>query len=119
MARSSTTFKKGHKMLPGSEKGWIKKGQRLSTQTEFNSSVSENLHPNWVGDNIKKAGVHRWVEKWKGKPQKCEVCGTENSKKFEWANIDHSYKRILEDYIRMCTPCHRKYDIEHNNYLKK
>ena len=42
------------------------------------------------------------------------MCGTETAKKFEWANIDHKYRRVLEDFIRMCTSCHRKYDYENN-----
>lgn len=54
--------------------------------------------------------IHLWVEIWKGKPSKCESCGTESAKRFEWANIDHKYRRVLDDYIRMCTKCHRKYD---------
>ena len=58
--------------------------------------------------------VHLWVQKWKGIPKKCESCGTEKAKKYEWANIDHKYCRVLEDYIRMCTSCHRKYD--YNNF---
>ena len=34
---NSGWFKKGHKMIKGSEKAWIKKGQRLSPKTEFKS----------------------------------------------------------------------------------
>lgn len=68
----------------------------------------------WKGDKVAYVTLHNWVMKWKGKPQKCEICGTTEAKKYEWANVDHSYKRILEDYIRMCTKCHRKYDKEIN-----
>ena len=56
--------------------------------------------------------IHDWIRRWKGKPSKCEVCGTTSAKKFEWANVDHQYRRVLEDYLRMCTKCHRKYDNE-------
>lgn len=76
----------------------------------------ENKSIFWKGDNIGYRAKHLWVIKWKGKPKKCENCGTEDARKYEWANIDHSYRRILDDYIRMCTSCHRKYDMEHNNY---
>lgn len=75
-----------------------------------NKGKFEEVHPKWKGNSIGKAGVHRWVDKWKGKPNKCEVCGVENKKKYEWANIDHKYRRVLEDYTRMCTSCHRNYD---------
>lgn len=73
---------------------------------------------NWRGENLTKEGLHQWVAYWKGRPKICEFCGTEKAKKYEWANKDHKYKRVLDDYIRMCTSCHRKYDIENNNYKK-
>jgi len=56
-----------------------------------------------------------WIVREKGRPKKCEPCGTTKKRKYEWANVDHKYRRDLNDYIRMCTSCHRKYDIEHNN----
>ena len=82
-----------------------------SKDTYFKSG-SEHL--NWKGNNVGKTAVHRWIERWKGKPMKCDNCGTEKAKKYEWANINHKYHRILEDYIRMCTSCHRKYDYENH-----
>lgn len=51
-----------------------------------------------------------WVERHKGKPSKCEMCGTESKKWYDWANISHKYLRDLNDFMRMCRPCHRKYD---------
>ena len=58
--------------------------------------------------------IHQWVVREKGNPNKCEHCGTEEAKRFDWANIDHKYKRDLDDYIRLCVKCHRKYDKENN-----
>lgn len=71
---------------------------------------SGDKHPQWLDDKVGYSGIHVWVKKWKGKPNLCENCGTTTAKKFEWANIDHKYRRVLEDYIRMCTKCHRNYD---------
>ena len=76
----------------------------------FKGVFKEDKNPFWRGDSAGKSAMHKWVETWKGKPSKCDVCGTEAKRKYEWANVDHSYKRVLDDYIRMCTPCHRKYD---------
>ncbi len=64
----------------------------------------------WKGKKIEYATLHQWVRRWKGKPNKCDSCGTTKAKKFEWANVDHKYRRVLEDYLRMCTTCHRAYD---------
>ena len=61
------------------------------------------------------AAIHQWIVREKGRPNKCEHCGTEDAKRLEWANIDHKYKRNTDDYIRLCTKCHREYDKEIND----
>jgi len=58
--------------------------------------------------------IHQWVVREKGNPSKCEHCKTTEAKRFDWANTDHKYKRNLDDYIRLCVKCHRKYDKENN-----
>ena len=68
---------------------------------------------NWVEGGNKYNSIHRWVQRWKIKPDHCEMCGVVG-KKYQWANIDHKYRRVLEDYILMCVPCHKKYDKENN-----
>lgn len=64
----------------------------------------------WKGEGASYIGIHQWVYRWKGKPSKCENCGTETATRYEWANIDHKYRRVLEDYIRLCKRCHVEYD---------
>lgn len=66
----------------------------------------------WKGDDAGYVALHDWVRRWKGKPKKCEHCGSTTRKMYHWANIDHKYRRVLEDYISMCVSCHKKYDIE-------
>lgn len=39
-----------------------------------------------------------------------------NPRQYQWANKDHKYRRVLEDYMRLCASCHQKYDIKNNNY---
>lgn len=100
-------FKKGH---PKPKNAYVfPKGHKLGLGKMYR----------WKGDNAGVVAMHRWVEKWKGTPKKCEVCGTEKKGMYDWANVDHSYKRVLEDYIRMCRSCHRNYDIKNNNWRKK
>lgn len=69
---------------------------------------------NWKGEKASLTAIHQWVSLKKGKPRLCEFCRTTKARKFEWANIDHKYKRVLEDYIRLCTSCHRNYDYGNN-----
>ncbi len=70
----------------------------------------DSKSPNWKGNKVGKGSLHRWVEKHLGKPNLCDHCGTTTAKKFEWANKSQKYKRILSDWIRLCTLCHSKYD---------
>lgn len=97
----------GKKRAPFSEETKLKMSKSSQGNT-CSPQGEQNLH--WKGDNAGKTAMHDWVKKWKGKPDLCEMCGTITAKRYEWANVDHSYRRILEDYIRMCTSCHRKYD---------
>ena len=83
----------------------------------------EKCH-NWKGDKTGYGGMHDWVRKWKGNANNCENCGRTDRKRYEWANIDHQYKRILDDYISLCKSCHLEYDkkfgkVGNNQYLKK
>lgn len=68
--------------------------------------------PHWKGNKIGKTAVHCWLNVVYGKPKKCEHCGTtDESKVYEWANKDHKYRRVREDFKRLCRSCHRKYDL--------
>ena len=72
-------------------------------------------HPYWKGTQANHSTIHEWVRKWKGAADKCEVCGEKTDKRYEWSNVDHKYRRVLDDYIAMCMSCHNKYDLQHNN----
>lgn len=95
---------KGIHLSPGSE---FKKGQ-----TPWNKGLSEEQQARWVGDKVGYDALHSWVEKHLGKPRKCEFCGSENAKKFDWSNKSGLYKRNLTDWQRLCVSCHFKYDKE-------
>lgn len=71
---------------------------------------TEQESPNWKGNDVGKAALHNWVEKHRGKPRKCEHCGTKKAKQYDWANVSQEYKRELTDFIRLCRSCHAKYD---------
>ena len=81
-----------------------------------NGFKSEEKHVNWAGDKVSYSAIHAWIRKKLGTPQKCEHCGSTSKKKYEWANISGKYLRNLNDWIRLCTSCHRHYD---KNKLKK
>lgn len=63
----------------------------------------------WKGDKASYSAFHYRVEAERGKPSKCEECGTKTAKKFEWANLTGKYEDV-NDYKRLCNSCHRKLD---------
>lgn len=73
-------------------------------------------HPSWKGDEVGYGGLHIWMRKEFGTPSKCERCGTETAKRYEWANKSRTYKRERADWERLCVPCHRNDGIAHGEY---
>ena len=102
----------------GTNKGWIKKGQRLSPDTQFKQGqepfnkgkehMPNELHPMWKGEKVKYAGLHMWIARHKDKPNNCQECGSDRF--IQWANISGEYKRDLDDWIALCNSCHQKWD---------
>lgn len=110
-----------------------KKGYKYSDKTKLKMKIAKEKNPTiyWKGmkfskkhreklsishikESDKYGNIHSWVIREKGKPKKCEYCGTKCAKSYDWANIDHKYRRILNDFIRLCRSCHLKYDYKKN-----
>lgn len=62
----------------------------------------------WKGDEATYITIHNWVRKHKAYTGVCSLCGQEA--RTEWANVDHKYRRDLDDYFEVCRPCHYRYD---------
>lgn len=57
--------------------------------------------------------IHHWLRRFYGKACKCQHpdC-TGKSDKYEWAlNNDFEYDFKVENFLQMCTSCHRNYDM--------
>lgn len=106
MIKSNGRFKKGRKETVA---------QKSKRVRNLRKAIVGKANRLWKGDLATQHSIHHWVARWKGRPRRCEMCGTTKAKKFEWSNIDHKYRRVLEDYTRMCTKCHRNYD--YSNHL--
>lgn len=97
-------------------------GKHHSKETKEKNRIAHlgknigELHWNWKGTDAKLISKHTWIAERYGSPKYCEHCKSIKKKKYEWANVDHEYSRKKEDYIRLCTSCHRKYDYKFNNY---
>jgi len=63
----------------------------------------------WAGDKAGYMAVHAWVRKHFPKTG-CQHCGA-TDRKTQWANISGEYRRDRDDWIELCVPCHKKYDL--------
>lgn len=64
----------------------------------------------WKGPDASLRSLHSRVERQRGKPQKCEECGTTDPLlTYDWANMTGQYD-VIDDYKRLCRSCHRKND---------
>lgn len=70
---------------------------------------------NWKGDHVKYKPAHDRVYAARGKPRRCEHCGTTSPDvRYDWANLTGRY-HDQNDYIRLCRSCHCKHDGLINN----
>lgn len=88
------------------------KNKGIKPINRWEASGTDNS--NWKGDEAGNSAMHSWIKRKLGFPKKCEHCGTTDDRMYHWSNKDHTYKRIILDWQRLCVPCHRKYD-----YAKK
>ena len=64
-------------------------------------------NPNWVGNEVKRVGLHRWVRKHKPEPELCEHCGLKPP--YDLANKG-IYDRDLSNWEYLCRRCHMAKD---------
>lgn len=69
--------------------------------------------PNWKGDKVKYRALHTRMYKIIPNRNVCKLC--QNKCKTELANISQQYKITKDDWMWLCTRCHKKYD---NNWEK-
>jgi hypothetical protein len=68
----------------------------------------------WKGKDVTYSALHYRVVALRGRPKKCEWCGREDSKVYDWACIGDYYN--TDDYVRLCRSCHWKHDKAGNNF---
>ncbi len=79
---------------------WFKKvGIKSRVATNGNQN-GKNNHM-WKGNKAGYAALHYRVNKLRGKPSKCEYCGNDSAKRYEWANVNGKLDDPY-DYIRLC-----------------
>lgn len=74
----------------------------------------------WKGDKAGYTSKHEWVYKHFGKATWCWNPGCNNiNYDFEWANVNHKYKRDITDWIMLCQSCHSKFDKSYINRKRR
>ena len=103
-------FKKGQKAWNKGKKRWWKTPQFEKGHIPHNKGIllSEG-----------NPAVHYWIKQKLGQPNYCEHCKKTNKAQYDWANKDHSYKKIIKDWMRLCRGCHLKHDYKFNNRGKR
>lgn len=82
-------------------------------------SLRGEKHFAWKGDKVNYGSLHDWVARYRGREKKCSVCGLSDTKRrYYWANISGNYERKLDDWIRVCMPCHSEMDKGRNSIKK-
>lgn len=92
-----------------------RRGVKCRKATKRNQWGEKNQK--WKGDDASYSALHFRVERLRGTPSLCEVCGTTTAKRFEWANLTGNYADPM-DYKRMCCSCHHKHDGTARNFLQ-
>ena len=99
-----------------SEMGKKRHTQKHSIESKIKMSLSRRNkamgkeNGNWKGGVDEYGSIHDWVEVRLGRPKKCDICGSENQRYYDWANKSQQYKRDLNDWLRLCRLCHARYD---------
>ena len=106
-------WKKGHKPwnigLPADKQPFAGKKHTEKYKNKMRIAHLGEKHFAWKGDGAGYKAIHYWVSYRKGKAKKCVDCGTTEGK-IEWSNVDHKYRRNVNDYKSRCVKCHRMYD---------
>lgn len=83
---------------------------KIKTRVPKNLNQTGENNSSWKGDDAGYAALHYRVYKAKGKPQKCDECGSKDKRRrYQWASLTGKFHDI-DDYKRMCQSCHAKYD---------
>jgi hypothetical protein len=82
----------------------------IERRPAINPRQRRENNPSWLGDNAGYSAMHLRVTVTRGRINCCACCDTTDSGVvYHWANLTGHYEDI-NDYVRLCVPCHRRLD---------
>lgn len=67
-------------------------------------------HHSWKGADASYTALHNRVYRARGKASRCEQCATADGP-YEWAMRHGTDGTDVNEYVSLCRPCHRLYDL--------
>lgn len=101
----------------GKKLGWEiwnknKKGVQVAWNKGIHyAQISSEKNYGWKGNDASLVAKHAWVVRRLGRPRCCAMCGDTTRKMYHWSNISGRYLRDVNDYERLCVPCHKQKDL--------
>ena len=91
---------------------WLIKGDiPIRSLSEAGQKIHQSeKHGMWKGDKAGYAAIHYWVQRYKPKPEVCDLCG--KSGKLQLSNKTGKLIRDIENFQYVHKSCHIKYDKE-------
>jgi len=85
---------------------------------EGGKSQKLEANPRWKGGDAGYYSIHQCLTRNHGKPPSCAHCRCKGHEEkdgrwsIQWAKRKYKrYTRNVNDYLRLCRSCHRKYDM--------
>jgi len=94
------------------------KGRKLSESVKINMSNAQKGKYKKYEEELKRSAIHWRIEQKLGKPKYCEHCKKTDKKKYHWSNKDHKYSLDIKFWQRLCSKCHKIYDMKFNGSKK-
>ncbi len=108
-----TIYKIAETLKVGSTGVWStlrRNGVELRKNWDYRRGMTGPSMSQWKGEKAGYIALHERVYDVRGQPKQCERCGTtEESKKYDWANLTGNYSDP-KDYARLCRKCHVRMD---------
>ena len=94
--------------------------KKIWTSSERREKTSGSKN-GWWKEEVGYHGLHARIYRKLGRPTSCEHCNKKRlvRGKIHWANKSGKYKDELTDWIRLCVPCHKKYDTQRLTFIKQ